>query len=121
MLDDPQTPFDVALATQGVDFQYPDESGDAPGATPRQDLQSAILEFLRQLTGDSTALLAGQRLHLLAYLAGVSDCRTQRELADRLNVSPGRVTQILQALPSELQGMAQLKRRTAKRRAFGEI
>lgn len=100
-----------------ADFAYP---GDAPEDGTREDTQAAIVEFLRQLTEDTPALLAGQRLHLLAFLAGASDCQTQRQLAARLNVSPGRITQILQALPIEWQGMARLKRRAAKRRAVSE-
>ena len=102
-----------------VEPVYPD---DAPEADTREDTLAAILELLRNLTEDDgqplPPLLTGQRLHLLAYLAGVTDCRTQRQLATRLNVSPGRVTQILQALPSELQALARLKGRTAKRRAY---
>ena len=98
-----------------VEPVYPD---DAPEADTREDTLAALVEFLRQLTADAPALLAGQRLHLLAYLCGASDCATQRQLATRLNVSPGRVTQILQALPSELQALARLKGRTAKRRAY---
>ena len=103
-----------------VDFAYPD---DAPEADTRGDTLAALVEFLRQLTEDDgqplPALLAGQRLHLLAFLAGASDCQTQRQLATRLNVSAGRVSQILASLPTSLRCMARLKRRAAKRPAIG--
>jgi len=101
-----------------ADFVYP---GDGPEDKPtRGDTLAAICQFLRDLTEDAPALLAGQRLHLLAYLCGASDCQTQRQLAAKLNVTPGRISQILARLPSEWQGMARLKRRTAKRRADSE-
>jgi len=114
----PNIPFeDDGQPCASVGFTYPKDETDATPDAMRKDAQAAILEFLRQLTEDSTALLAGQRLHLLAYLAGVTDCRTHRELAQRLNVTPSRVTQILQSLPQELQSVARLRGRTAKRRA----
>ena len=91
-----------------VDFAYPD---DAPEADTRGDTLAALVEFLRQLTADTPALLAGQRLHVLAFLAGATPYVTQRELAEALNVTPARVSQILARLPSEWQSVARLKRR----------
>ena len=77
-----------------------------------------IAKFLRIITNQNTALQAGQRVYALAYLLGISNLQTQRELARQLNVSSGRVTQILQAFPIELRSLCRLKGRTAKRGAI---
>jgi hypothetical protein len=83
------------------------------------DAQSIIAAFLRMMTTDAPALLVGQRVMLLAYLTGQTDCKTSRELATRLNVTPARVSQILRTIPQELASLCRLKSRTAKRRRIG--
>lgn len=120
--DPPEMPqaFDEAGRPCAVtDPVYPDDEGD--GSEPiRADAFTIMREFVRVMTEGATALQTGQRLHVLAYLSGISDATTQRELAAQLNVSPGRVTQILHGIPGDLQSVCRLKGRTAKRRAIGE-
>lgn len=97
----------------------PDIFGDdpEPSADNRLESQEIVAGFIRLLESQNLPPLAiGQQVVVLAYLTGQSDCRTQRELARRLNVSPGRVCQILRDLPSDLQPMRRLQRRTANHR-----
>jgi len=86
------------------------------------DALKFIHNFLMMMTNDATAspLQIGQRMIVLLYLAGLTKAKTQRELADELNVSPGRITQILQAIPADFQSLLRLKSRTAKRHAISE-
>ena len=79
---------------------------------------SALTEFFRMMTANATPLQAGQRLFVLAYLAGKLEVTTQRQLAKRLNATPGRVTQIKQSIPSEFRSLFNLRSREAKRRTY---
>lgn len=90
--------------------------GDAEERTSA-DAQTIIAAFLRMMTTDAPALLVGQRLHVLAYLANQSPCSTQRELATALNISPGRVSQLLRTIPPEFASLCRLKKKSAKHRA----
>lgn len=87
---------------------------DSVGDFHSVELSNAVGEFLRMMVADATPLQAGQRVIVLAYLAGKTEAKTQRDLAQLLNVSPGRVTQIMQAIPSVLQSLCRLKGRQAK-------
>jgi len=90
---------------------------DGHGDDHREDFVS---EFLRMMTAGATVKQVGQRMIALAYLAGKLEVKTHCELARLLNVSPGRVTQIIRELPSDLSALCSLKSRTAKAQAIGE-
>jgi hypothetical protein len=77
----------------------------------RADLEEVVSEFLRMMTANGNALQVGQRMIVLAYLAGKTDCRTHAELAERLNISAGRVSQILSDIPMAFYSLCRLKRR----------
>lgn len=96
-------------------YREPDET-----TGQRADTMEAIKSLVSLLTQNSSALRAGQNLHLLAYWLGVSECKTHAELASKLNVSPGRVSQIIAEFPSELASLRNLKRRTAKAQTISE-
>jgi hypothetical protein len=91
-----------------------DEAGDRRGVSGLD----AMTEFLGMITANSTALQIGQRVVALAYFMGKTKAKTQRGLAVLLNVTPGRITQIIGEIPAPLRGLCRLKGRTAKRRAI---
>lgn len=95
-----------------ADFAYP---GDDPTeAAVRGDVREALLEFLHDLTADSTALQAGQYLFALAHLCGQSGCETDGELAAKMGVSASRVSHILAELPLDFTGLLRCNRRQRK-------
>lgn len=96
---------------------FVDMPTDEPEADDRADVRESLAGLIRLLTDGATALQAGQRVHLLAYAVGVNGHRTQQALADELNISKGRLSQIRREMPKELGGLLKLKARTAKRRA----
>lgn len=74
-------------------------------------------EFFRVMTDDATPLQAGQRLFVLAFLAGkLKDAATQRQMAAQLNVTPGRITQIKQAIPAKFLSLFGADNHNAKHR-----
>ena len=95
-----------------VDFSYPAEEGD--GDPPTEDAarelrQETILAFLGWISAKGNARRIGARVALLAYLAGRSSCRTQRQLSKKLGLSTGRVSQILNIARRDLATLALLK------------
>jgi DNA-directed RNA polymerase specialized sigma subunit len=118
----PEIPLAFDEAGEPVAVSHPvyETADDGDLDTIRADAQTIIGEFLSMMTAGATALQVGQRMIVLAYLAGRVEANTQRELARALNVSPSRVTQIMAEIPSELQSLCRLKGRTAKPRAIGE-
>jgi len=55
-------------------------------------------ETLQTITRGADAKQAGTKAHLLAFIVGCSECETQRQLAARLGVTPGRACQMLAVL-----------------------
>ena len=117
----PGTAFDDdAKPIQAVEFLYPDEPATAEPtaeddtaertAFDRRQAAAAILEIL---TTGATVRQAGQRAFVLAYSLKLSPCRTQKELAGQLRISPGRVSQILNDVKGPLTPLA--LRQTAPR------
>jgi hypothetical protein len=92
---------------------------ESEGDVPQTDSLRILKNLVALLTENATPLQTGQRMHLIAYLVGVSDCKTHAEVARQLNVSPGRVSQISRELPAELARLSDLKSRTAKARGLG--
>ena len=80
-------------------------------ADARNEIVSGLL---RLLAGNGDHATCGRRLIVTAYLSGaLPDCSTDRELAKRLNISPGRVSQIIADLRSKIPSLAKCKRRQA--------
>lgn len=100
----------IAVTTTGSYGGPPSDELTRPHA------QEIIAGFLRLITDGASALMVGQRVLMLAYLAGQSDCKTHAEFADRLKVTPGRVSQILRTIPPEFAALARLKARTVSAR-----
>lgn len=92
---------------------------ESDGEVPQADSLRILLELVALMTKNATPLQTGQQMHLIAYLLNVSDCKTHAEVARQLNVTPGRVSQILRELPAELAHLSDLKSRTAKARGLG--
>lgn len=84
-----------------------------PATGERRDRDLEVVRgFLRLLTRDGNPLLAGQILFVLAYLCNETPCTTQAELANLLNISASRVSQILGEIPKEFASLSRLKHRT---------
>ena len=58
----------------------------------------ATREVLQLITADADAKRAGTKAHLLAFILGASQRRTQKELAAKLGLTPGGVCQMLRVL-----------------------
>jgi len=69
--------------------------------------REAIVAFLRYLASGRNAKMTGRKVHLLAYICKVSDCKSQKALAKRLRVTPAAVSMQLNSLR---QGMRLLTR-----------
>ncbi len=69
-----------------------------------------VRKFIGKLTADGSAKCVGQRLYAIAYLMGLTKCESQRQLAKKLNVSFGRITQILRSMPSDLKSLCRLSK-----------
>ncbi len=85
----------------------------------REDGLQAVLNFIALVITDAGPYKTGQRVHLLAHHFGLSDCKTDKELARKLNLSPGRVSQIKADLRDRLRDIVSLTSRTAKARPLG--
>jgi len=93
---------DNGNSTQIVGFQYPD---DDPETNPqdsdiRAAQQAALLRVFQKLDRGSLADIA-RRVVLLHYSLRKGNGVTQRAIARRLEVSPGRVTQLIKTIRSE--------------------
>ena len=55
-------------------------------------------EVLTLITNGADGTQAGTKAHLLAFILGCSPCATQKDLALRLGLTPGRVCQMLRVL-----------------------
>jgi hypothetical protein len=107
-----------AEPTEPTEYEIAVERTATPTATdePEHPMEEhdAIREFLRTFEG-LTVVQAGQHLHALAYLAGVSGLRTNRELAKRMQVSESRASHILAEIRDNFASVARLKRRQRAR------
>jgi DNA-binding MarR family transcriptional regulator len=55
-------------------------------------------EVLELITAEGGDQAAGTKAHLLAFILGCSPCATQKDLAAKLGLTPGRVCQMLRVL-----------------------
>jgi hypothetical protein len=63
----------------------------------RGDDHQTILKFITLLTHD-TVLNAGQAVFIMAYGLGLLDCKTQKQLADRMGITQARVSQLIRLI-----------------------
>lgn len=80
----------------GVDFDFSEMDPPSPGPLRDDEIKAIRIETitqLLQLLDHGNAKQVGQRLCLLAFLVRASESKTQRDLARRLKLSPGRVSQ----------------------------
>lgn len=87
------------VPTVGFDFDAVEAHPDGEPEQSQDDVARARRETLFRLlhcltTGAGTKRI-GQRALVLAFLAGATPFKTQKELAAKLGVSAGRVSQIL--------------------------
>lgn len=92
--------FDNSQIVPSVDFDYPLEAGDLDESRAKQELLRLMLEKLpvKSITG------TGQRF--IAFLFLIEETgMTQAQLAKRMNVTPGRVSQILNTVRKDLSSL----------------
>lgn len=82
-----------------------------PAADSDSVAESQALQSRRQAAGVILAIIhahnssprsAGIRSYVLAHALRMGTCRTQRDLARKLGVSPGRISQILKLIVRQL-------------------
>ena len=104
----PSVPLDDAGEPCGsVGFQYPGE--DDPGA-PCEDegrvRRETLFRLLQFLTVKAGSKRIGQRVLVLAFLAGATPFRKQKQLAAKLGVTAARASQILNLAKAEFTRLA---------------
>ena len=81
---------------------FPDESAaleiiraDDQHQQGRADCQQIILKLIVRLTSGRTAKQAGQFAIVLAHQLKLPGCQTQSELAEKMEITQGRVSQLI--------------------------
>jgi hypothetical protein len=110
-----------------VEFDYPDDEPEetativaaANTVTPNSGSPSfdsdqarfwrryGAIKALTLLTGDGHGAKIAYRAEILSYLLKASTCKNQRELAGRLGVTPGRVSQIIKRVKRGIDQLSQ--------------
>jgi len=108
-LDQPVGVDDAGRLLAIVNFQYPDDVPiDGLSAEEesrlRREVTLRLVQFLAAHKAGTEQV--GRRVVLLSYLLHVCDCKTQRDLAKRLGVTPARVSQALNAIKREFSMLA---------------
>src|SRR5690349_9148488 len=93
MTRSPAIAFDESGAVPSVDFDYPQDE-------PLRERQGLLVQLLASIPVDNPRM-TGIRFLFFMFLLGPAECHTQAELARRLKVTPGRVSQILNTLRAE--------------------
>ena len=110
--DAPELPvaFDEAghpVAVSCPVYETPDETQD----DPRREFQEKLATFLQWLAAGSNVEQAGRKVILLAHLAGKSGCKNDKELARRLNISGGRISQLRAEIIDDFGSLGRCNRR----------
>jgi len=105
--------FDEAgRAILAVHFPHAEVVDRLDGEAPPRDVDESIIRretlcrFLRFVSARGNTRTVGSRVLLLAFLLGQSDARTQRQLAKRLRLTPGRVSQMLNVARRDFRKLA---------------
>jgi predicted XRE-type DNA-binding protein len=82
--------------------KFPDEAGaleiiraDLHQQDNRANAPQIITRFIDWITTGKTVNQSGVMSHILAFIYQRSSCRTQSELADKLEITQGRVSQLI--------------------------
>jgi hypothetical protein len=97
-------------------YDEPDPAETDAGAL-RVEFAAALAALLVWIGDSKTVLAAGRRALIVSHAAGKSGCKSDAELAQRLNISKGRVSQLRAELEDYSPGMARCNRRQIKPRA----
>lgn len=86
-----------------IDRSLMDSTAFAPSEEALREARlEGITRILRTFAAKSNLRAIGQRVVLAAFLAKVGEEKSQRELALRLGLTPGRISQMLKRLRSQL-------------------
>jgi len=108
----PEMPLAFDEAGHPVAVSHPIyETADEAQDDPRSDFQEKLANFLQWLADGATVEQAGRKAILLAHLAGKSGCKTDKELARRLNISGGRISQLRAEIIGDFGGLGRCNRR----------
>jgi hypothetical protein len=77
----------------------------------RDELLEKLCSFVDWIAGDGNVKKAGRRAVLAQHLAGRGGCRTDSELASRLNITPGRLSQLRAEMEAVWPGFGRCNRR----------
>jgi hypothetical protein len=90
------------------DFEALDRDSEDAGAEDLACLRrEVVVQLFQMLTaGGANAKQIGRRVLLMAFLLGQSDCKTQRQLARRLGVTPEYVSRAIKSLKAEFPALA---------------
>ena len=103
--------FDEAGRAVAVSHPIFETPGDDPQDDPRSDFQEKLAGFLQWLAAGNSVEQAGRRAILLAHLAGKSGCKNDKELARKLNISGGRISQLRAEIIGEFGSFGRCNRR----------
>ena len=96
------------IATVG--FDYPVEEGDGEPELARDSearlRRETLFRLLHFLTSKAGVKQAGQRTLVLAFLAGATSYRKQKQLASKLRVTPSRCSRLVNSVKCDFDRLA---------------
>jgi len=107
----PELPVYFDDLGEPVPVDLPADTEPDPVDDARRGEREILVGLLRAIANIGPALLTGQALHVLAFKAGQSPYRTQKELASALKISEGRVSQISRKIPKKFASLMRLNHR----------
>lgn len=98
---------DAGKPTLAVGFEYPSEDEqEALNQNEGRVRRETLFRLLEFLTARAGSKRVGQRVLVLAFLAGATPFRRQKQLAAKLGVTASRVSQILNLARLEFARLA---------------
>lgn len=93
-----------------ADFDYPVEGDVAPAEIAQGDAaavrRETLFRLLHFLTSKAGVKQSGQRTLVLAFLAGATSYRKQKQLASKLRVTPSRCSRIVNSVKGDFDRLA---------------
>jgi hypothetical protein len=89
------------------------ETADGTGneADTRSEFTEKLNRFLQWLVASGSAEKAGRTVFLIAHMAGQSGCKSDAELARKLNISAGRLSQLRADISRGFESLDKCNRR----------